>query len=141
MYRQSGSAHLCCHCSLYLAVSRIFSSLVAPFSSSLVIHLFQAASSHLWFLLPTIALGVLAEVVGWAGRLWSSKAADTLEPFLMQCVLSCVSANSTHDDLSFVQTHPDNRRTHTHRCCQFLDSCSAIQQTRSTIQPYHPELM
>ena len=51
-----------------------------------VVHIGQAFYYKLWFLFPTVILANLTEVIGWSGRLWSSKAPYILEPFLMQCV-------------------------------------------------------
>ena len=53
-------------------------------SRQAVLHIFQSVWYNLWFLLPTIVLGDLSEVIGWSGRLWSSKSPQVLEPFLMQ---------------------------------------------------------
>ncbi|KZT61016.1 RTA1-domain-containing protein [Calocera cornea HHB12733] len=57
---------------------------VVLFSLSTLAHSVQAARARLWWLFPTIVAGGLAEVIGWAGRLWSSKSVDNLNPFLMQ---------------------------------------------------------
>lgn len=51
-----------------------------------MVHLAQAFYYRLWFLLPTVVLADAIEVIGWSGRLWSSKSPYLLRPFLMQCV-------------------------------------------------------
>ena len=54
----------------------------------LVIHVVQAIHFRLWWLFPTAVLCGLLEVIGWSGRLWSSKNPILQEPFIMQYVLS-----------------------------------------------------
>jgi hypothetical protein len=54
----------------------------------IVIHVVQAIRFRLWWLFPTAVLCGLLEVIGWSGRLWSSKNPFLREPFIMQCVLS-----------------------------------------------------
>lgn len=51
-----------------------------------VAHLFQAFWYRLWWLLPTAILAGLGEIIGWAGRLWSSRNVLNKTPFLMQWV-------------------------------------------------------
>ncbi|KAG7100095.1 hypothetical protein E1B28_001875 [Marasmius oreades] len=57
---------------------------VALFSTTLVIHVWQTISSRYWFLVPTVILGAVLEVLGWAGRLWSSRDLGLRDPFMMQ---------------------------------------------------------
>jgi hypothetical protein len=42
--------------------------------------------SRYWIVYPTLVLGALVEVIGWAARLWSSQNVDERTPFLMQIV-------------------------------------------------------
>ncbi|GHJ90097.1 hypothetical protein NliqN6_6499 [Naganishia liquefaciens] len=42
------------------------------------------AEPNYWFILVTLVPGGLLEVVGWAGRYWSSQNVLNIEPFLMQ---------------------------------------------------------
>ena len=49
-------------------------------------HLVQAIYFRLWFLLPTVVLCGLGELVGWSGRLWSSYNIQEGNAFLMQYV-------------------------------------------------------
>lgn len=53
-----------------------------------VIHVIQAAHYRLWWLYPTVCLAGVGEIIGWGGRLWSSKDVWNLNPFLMQSVVS-----------------------------------------------------
>lgn len=56
-------------------------------SLSLVIHIGQTFYSRLWWLLATVVLAGITEVIGWGGRTWSSVTPRAIDPFLMQCVL------------------------------------------------------
>ena len=60
------------------------------FPMILVIHIGEAIYFKLWWILPTIILGGVGEVIGWAGRLWSSKTylGNGRDPYLIQYVLS-----------------------------------------------------
>jgi hypothetical protein len=57
---------------------------VVLFSVTTLLHVGQAARWRLWWLYPTIVLCGVAEILGWAARLWSSKSPDEMTPFLMQ---------------------------------------------------------
>ena len=48
-----------------------------------VLHNVQAAWTRLWFLFPTAVLADIAEILGWAARVWSSKTPSLLNPYLM----------------------------------------------------------
>lgn len=50
----------------------------------IVIHIGQMFRYRLWWLLPTAVLAGTAEVIGWSGRLWSSKNPFLQTPFLIQ---------------------------------------------------------
>lgn len=61
---------------------------IVLFSLSAAIHAIQALRSRYWIIFPTLVLGALIEVLGWAGRYWSSQNEENLTPFLMQiCTL------------------------------------------------------
>ncbi|KAG9023182.1 hypothetical protein FS837_005916, partial [Tulasnella sp. UAMH 9824] len=45
---------------------------VALFSLTSAVHLGQAAYYRMWWLIPTMVLGGIGEIIGWAGRAWSS---------------------------------------------------------------------
>ncbi|KAF9457833.1 RTA1 like protein-domain-containing protein [Collybia nuda] len=57
---------------------------VTLFSVSLVIHIWQAARSRLWWLFPTIGIAGALEVAGWSGRLWSSFTPSSFDAFMLQ---------------------------------------------------------
>ncbi|THH21776.1 hypothetical protein EUX98_g8284 [Antrodiella citrinella] len=75
----------------YIPTEWICVLFVVLFALSTAVHLGQAIYFRLWFLLPTICLGGLAEVIGWSGRLWSSQNQDSLNPFLMQIVTTIIA--------------------------------------------------
>jgi hypothetical protein len=52
--------------------------------NTLGIHLGQAIYFRKWYLIPTMVMGGLGEVVGWSGRLWSNKNVFEHDAFLMQ---------------------------------------------------------
>jgi hypothetical protein len=54
------------------------------FSTSALIHLVQSIKYRMWWLIPTMFLGCMGEVIGWSGRAWSSQNNLLLDPFLMQ---------------------------------------------------------
>lgn len=57
---------------------------VVLFSTTALVHVFQATRSRYWIIYPTLVLGACLEILGWAGRLWSSQNPGALTPFLMQ---------------------------------------------------------
>ncbi|KAF8312791.1 RTA1-domain-containing protein [Clavulina sp. PMI_390] len=61
------------------------------FSISTIIHLGQTFYFRRWFLLPSIVLGGLGEVIGWAGRYWSSRNPILKKPFLVQITTTVIS--------------------------------------------------
>ncbi|TCD70330.1 hypothetical protein EIP91_003959 [Steccherinum ochraceum] len=75
----------------YVPTEWICALFVALFSLSTLIHFGQAIRSRLWFLLPTVCLGGIAEIIGWAARLWSSKNPTALNPYLMQIVTTIIA--------------------------------------------------
>jgi hypothetical protein len=40
-----------------------------------------------WFVIPTIVFSGVLEILGWSGRLWSSKNVDLNTPFMIQFVV------------------------------------------------------
>lgn len=57
---------------------------LALFSLSTILHFGQALGSRRWYLIPTLVVGGLGEILGWAGRLWSSRNVLNITPFLIQ---------------------------------------------------------
>jgi len=60
---------------------------VALYSLTSIVHLAQAIRSRLWWMIPTVVLCGLTEIIGWSGRLWSSYDVQNMDPYLMQYVL------------------------------------------------------
>jgi len=67
---------------------------VVLFSLSTVVHVVQAVRFRLWWLFPTAVLCGLLEIIGWNGRLWSSKKPHLRKPFLMQIATTIVAPTS-----------------------------------------------
>jgi len=57
---------------------------VTLFALSTIAHLGQALRSRRWFLIATLVLGGVGEIVGWSARLWSSINILNPTPFTMQ---------------------------------------------------------
>ncbi|TFK93472.1 RTA1 like protein [Polyporus arcularius HHB13444] len=57
---------------------------VILYSVSTLLHGFQAARSRAWFLLPTVVIAGIAEVVGWGARTKSSYDPFQRTPFIIQ---------------------------------------------------------
>ncbi|KAF7342589.1 RTA1-domain-containing protein [Mycena sanguinolenta] len=61
------------------------------FGMSTVLHIGQATRYRMWWLFPTACLCGIGEVIGWAGRLWSSFSPTLHKPFMIQIVSLVVS--------------------------------------------------
>jgi len=61
------------------------------FGLSTLIHLVQSIQFRTWWLLPTVVVGGLGEILGWAARTWSSKSPDLQTPFIMQISATIIS--------------------------------------------------
>lgn len=61
---------------LHFAISQVI--------SFIVLHFLVAVRYRIWWLVPTACLAGGGEVVGWAGRLWSSENVTAHTPFTMQ---------------------------------------------------------
>ncbi|KAJ7050415.1 RTA1 like protein-domain-containing protein [Mycena amicta] len=59
---------------------------VVLFSISTLLHTGQAITYRLWWLFPSAIFAGAIEVVGWAGRLWSSIAPHQVHPFEIQLI-------------------------------------------------------
>ncbi|KAJ8522070.1 hypothetical protein ONZ45_g1285 [Pleurotus djamor] len=57
---------------------------VVLFSLSTIAHFGQAAIFRTWWLFPTVCLAGAVEILGWAGRLWSTYNVTASDPFMMQ---------------------------------------------------------
>ncbi|KAJ6460277.1 RTA1 like protein-domain-containing protein, partial [Mycena sanguinolenta] len=59
---------------------------VALFPSSTILHFGQATRYRPWWLFPSVIFADVMETVGWAGRLWSSRAPDMFQAYEIQIV-------------------------------------------------------
>ncbi|KAG9126453.1 hypothetical protein FRC07_003347, partial [Ceratobasidium sp. 392] len=57
---------------------------IVLFSLTTVTHVFQATRLKVWYMLPTLALCGLIEIIGWSGRLWGHFNTISSSPFMMQ---------------------------------------------------------
>ena len=84
-------------CILFLALFGISTSMSLgenPFHSEsgrthrniAALHIAQAVRYRLWWLFPTAVVPGSIELIGWSGRLWSSRNPPLRTPFLMQYV-------------------------------------------------------
>lgn len=112
--------------SSYFTRSRLVSSLFPPYSDFTILisrvtalHIVQATRSRLWFLFPTACLAGIAEIIGWSGRLWSSRNPTLLDPFLMQCVTRLRPSRSSSHIPLYMQTGHHDPRPYAVHCCQF----------------------
>lgn len=68
---------------MFLPVSQL-SDRFNAWPDTSAVHSVQAFKSKYWIIYPTLVIGALVEVLGWAGRYWSSQNVTALDPFLMQ---------------------------------------------------------
>ncbi|KDQ16601.1 hypothetical protein BOTBODRAFT_30523 [Botryobasidium botryosum FD-172 SS1] len=68
----------------YVPTLWICTTFVILFSLTGALHLIQAVWTKRWWLLPTVVICAIGEIIGWSGRLWSSKNPTMLTAFLMQ---------------------------------------------------------
>ncbi|KDQ63571.1 hypothetical protein JAAARDRAFT_29591 [Jaapia argillacea MUCL 33604] len=61
------------------------------FSIATILHIAQATRYRLWWLFPTVVTAGFAEILGWAGRLWSSQNPTLLDPYLMQITTTIIA--------------------------------------------------
>ncbi|KAJ7136741.1 RTA1-like protein [Mycena epipterygia] len=60
------------------------------FGLSTLLHIGQAIYYRMWWLLPTAAFCGVIELIGWAGRTWSSISPSFGDPYMMQIVCTIV---------------------------------------------------
>ncbi|PVG04551.1 RTA1 like protein [Serendipita vermifera] len=75
----------------YIPTEAVCIVFVTLFGLSAFLHTVQAIKWRTWWMLPTMALGCMGEVIGWSGRLWSSRNPRLLDPFLMQISSTIIS--------------------------------------------------
>ncbi|KAJ6451276.1 RTA1-domain-containing protein [Mycena sanguinolenta] len=61
------------------------------FGISTLLHAGQAAYFGMWWLLPTVCLCGIGELVGWSGRLWSSFSPALSDPYMMQITTTIIA--------------------------------------------------
>jgi len=91
---------------------------------SLVVHVVQAIKFRLWWLLPTAVVCGILEIIGWSGRLWSSKSPYSRTPFLMQCVL-IVTSRLHRRSYTDYEDETEFRRLSWHRPTLLLQTLSS----------------
>ncbi|KAI0061919.1 RTA1-domain-containing protein [Artomyces pyxidatus] len=64
---------------------------VVLYSITTLIHLGQVWYFRAWWLIPTAVFAGILEIIGWAGRLWSSQNVLLNTPFLMQIVCTIIA--------------------------------------------------
>jgi hypothetical protein len=105
---------------------------VVLYSLTTLAHLAQAILSRLWWVVPTVAICGLSEIIGWSGRLWSSYNAEDMDPFLMQCVLYWSRAGKGSP--TPVQDHGYHYRAFLPHCCRVQHPWTRNSAGRCTVQ-------
>ncbi|KAI0057327.1 RTA1-domain-containing protein [Artomyces pyxidatus] len=75
----------------YVPTQWICALLLSLFSVSTLIHLGQTIYFRMWWLLPTVIVAGILEVLGWSGRTWSSVNPLSFNPYLMQIVTTIIA--------------------------------------------------
>jgi len=77
----------------YIPTLWICGTFVALFGTTTLLHLGQAFyyKPRLYWIIPTVALCGLGEVIGWSGRLWSSKNPLNGNAYLMQITCTIIA--------------------------------------------------
>ncbi|KIN94344.1 hypothetical protein M404DRAFT_35163 [Pisolithus tinctorius Marx 270] len=70
----------------YVPTEWICITFVTLFAINTVLHLFQSRKFRMWWLIPTVILADILEILGWSARLWSSISPALLTPFEIQLV-------------------------------------------------------
>lgn len=68
----------------YFVNSHVALTFIILFALSGLVHLGQSIYYRVWWIIPTMVLCALGEVLGWSARYWSSQSPVALDPFLMQ---------------------------------------------------------
>ncbi|KAI0801214.1 RTA1-domain-containing protein [Fomes fomentarius] len=75
----------------YLPTRSVCYIFIVLFAVSVVLHFGQAIRSRAWWLLPTVVLAAIGEVIGWSARLWSNYSPLTDTPYLIQIVCTIIA--------------------------------------------------
>ncbi|KAI5998516.1 RTA1 like protein-domain-containing protein [Pisolithus orientalis] len=70
----------------YVPTEWICITFVTLFAINTVLHLFQSWKFRMWWLIPTVVVAGILEIIGWSTRLWSSISPTLLTPFEIQLV-------------------------------------------------------
>ncbi|KAI0815000.1 RTA1 like protein-domain-containing protein [Irpex lacteus] len=75
----------------YVPIRGVCIMFVVLFGLSTLVHTIEALRYRLWWLIPTAFLAGAGEVLGWAGRLWSTYNLPDQTPFMMQIVCTIIA--------------------------------------------------
>lgn len=70
----------------YVPTEWICITFVALFGINTALHIYQSWKFHMWWLIPTVVVAGILEVLGWSARLWSSISPTLLTPFEIQLI-------------------------------------------------------
>ncbi|KAJ3488236.1 hypothetical protein NLI96_g2982 [Meripilus lineatus] len=75
----------------YIPTKWICIMFVGLYALTTILHFGQSLRYRMWFLLPTVCLAGVGEVIGWGGRSWSSFSPLLQTPFLIQIVATILA--------------------------------------------------
>ncbi|TFY79769.1 hypothetical protein EWM64_g4240 [Hericium alpestre] len=75
----------------YVPTEWICALFVALYSVTTILHIAEASWKRMWWLFPTAVLAGLLEILGWVGRLWSSRNPPLRDPYLMQIICTIIA--------------------------------------------------
>ncbi|TFK73781.1 RTA1-domain-containing protein [Pluteus cervinus] len=75
----------------YIPTEAICILFLVLFSLSTVAHTGQATYYRMWWLFPSVITGGIGEILGWAGRLWSSQNVGLQTPFMIEISTTIIS--------------------------------------------------
>ncbi|KAI0057294.1 RTA1-like protein [Artomyces pyxidatus] len=76
---------------IYFPTEWVCATLLSFFALSTLIHLGQMIYFRIWWLYPTAVVAGTLEIVGWAGRTWSSLNPRSFSPYIMQITCTVVA--------------------------------------------------
>ncbi|TFK62181.1 RTA1-domain-containing protein [Pluteus cervinus] len=75
----------------YVPTESICILFLVLFSLSTIAHTGQATYYRMWWLFPTVITGGIGEILGWTGRLWSSRNVELQTPFMIEISTTIIS--------------------------------------------------
>ncbi|TFK96680.1 RTA1 like protein-domain-containing protein [Pterulicium gracile] len=75
----------------YVPTRSICIFFLAWFGLSTLLHIGQAVQKRRWFMLPTVVLSGIGELIAWYGRFWSSNSPLASDPFMMQIASAVIA--------------------------------------------------